>query len=117
MRNTKLYIDDIAEALRNVIEFTAGLSQAEFSSDKRTRDATIRNLEIVGEAAKKVPEAIRLLAGDIPWRRLAGLRDILIHDYFGIDAVILWDIVSNEVPVLLPKIDLLREQLASTVSA
>jgi uncharacterized protein with HEPN domain len=102
-RNVVLYVQDIVEALRNVVEFTAGTTQADFFDDKKTRDATIRNLEIIGEAAKRVPDAIRVLAPDIPWRRVAGLRDILAHDYFGIDQTILWDVIVNEIPTLLTK--------------
>ena len=110
-RNVALYVQDIVEALRNVVEFTTGMTRSEFFDDKKTRDATIRNLEIMGEAAKKVPDGIRSLAPDIPWRRVAGLRDVLAHDYFGIDSAILWDIIVNEVPALVWKFEQLRERL------
>lgn len=96
-----MYLDDMIEAVENVIEFSTGMERDEFFRDKKSRDATLRNLEILGEAAKKIPDHIRLLNPEIPWRRIAGLRDVLAHDYFGLDEGILWDVVVNEAPSLL----------------
>lgn len=72
-----------------------------FKADERTYDATIRNLEIIGEAVKQLPDEARALAPAIEWRKIAGLRDFLAHAYFSINDVILWDIVRNKVPELL----------------
>lgn len=71
-----------------------------FLRDDKTFDAVVRNLEIIGEAAKHLPEEARNNASDIDWRKIAGLRDILIHEYFGIDGEIVWDIVQHKLPVL-----------------
>ena len=90
-RSYDMYVDDVIQSCNNVIEFTSGLTREEFFNDKKTRGATIRNVEIIGEAAKKIPGELRDLA----------LRDILVHDYFGIDEAILWDVIKNEVPELL----------------
>lgn len=69
-----------------------------FAKDARTFDAVIRNLEVIGEAAKKVPESVRAPYPEVEWKRISGLRDILIHEYFGVDPEIAWDIVQNKLP-------------------
>ena len=71
-------------------------------------DATLRNLELLGEAARHVPDEVRALAADIPWRRIVGVRNILIHGYLGIDNDIIWDIVKNEVAPLLMSLEKLE---------
>ena len=68
-------------------------------------DAIVRNLEILGEAAKRIPDSVRLANPEVEWYKLAGLRDILIHQYFGIDLAIVWDIVQNKLPDLLHQLD------------
>lgn len=83
----------------------------EFRGDTRTIDAVVRNLEVLGEAAKQVPEAIRSQRPDIEWRKLAGLRDILIHGYFGIDLDIIWDIVDTKLVRLTEQLSALVGQL------
>jgi uncharacterized protein with HEPN domain len=106
-----MYIDDMIEAVESVITFVGGMSRDEFFKDKKTRDATLRNLEVLGEAAKRVPDVVRASAPAIPWRRICGLRDILAHDYFGLDEAILWDVVHDEAPRLLEPLRALREGL------
>jgi len=107
-RDPRLYIVDIVEAFGKVLRYVSGLTRAEFERDERTYDAVIRNLIVAGEAAKNVPEDVRQRFSEIDWRKLAGLRDILTHAYFGIDNDILWDIVDSKVPAT-------REQLESIV--
>ncbi|MGB9628966.1 MAG: DUF86 domain-containing protein [Thermodesulfobacteriota bacterium] len=72
----------------------------EFIKDELLLDGVIRNLEVIGEATKRVPMSIRRLYPDVEWKKIVGLRDILIHEYFGIDFEILWDIVKNKIPLL-----------------
>ncbi len=106
-----MYLDDMIEAIESIIEFSKGMTRDEFFRDKKSRDATLRNLEILGEASKKIPEPIRNAAPEIPWRRITGLRDILAHNYFGLDEGILWDVVTREVPRLLePMRELTKRQ-------
>ncbi len=99
-RDYKVFLEDIIEASHKINEYTKTLTFGEFKSDNKTYDAVIRNLEIIGEAVKKIPENIRSRYPCIDWRRIAGLRDILIHEYFGVDAEIVWDVVKNKVPFL-----------------
>ncbi|MBI2970451.1 MAG: DUF86 domain-containing protein [Gammaproteobacteria bacterium] len=82
-------------------KYTLGLSREAFLSQGMVYDATLRNLELLGEAAGHIPEETRALAPDIPWRQIIGMRNILIHGYLGIDDDIIWDIVTNEIEKLL----------------
>lgn len=99
-RDYRVYLDDILEAVARIREYTAGLGFAGFAQDRKTLDAVVRNLEIVGEAVKGVPPTIRDQCPGIEWKKIAGLRDILVHEYFGINVEMIWDIVQNKVPVL-----------------
>lgn len=80
--------------------YTGSLSKAAFLEDEKTLDAVVRNLEVIGEAVKKLPENLRAKHSAVEWKKIAGLRDILIHEYFGLDAEIVGDIVQNKVPAL-----------------
>jgi uncharacterized protein with HEPN domain len=109
-RDYKVHLEDIAEAIRKIRSYTTNLSFQAFSSDVKTFDAVIRNLEIIGEAIKGVPEEVRLKYTDVEWKKIAGLRDILIHEYFGVDAEIIWDIIQNKLPVLERQIKRMLEE-------
>ena len=99
-RDYKVYLEDILGAIGKIRHYTGGLSLQAFTADTRTFDAVIRNLEIIGEAAKQIPEDIRSLRPEVEWKRVGRLRDILIHQYFGVDAQIVWDIVQNKLAPL-----------------
>ena len=96
----KVFLEDILEAIKKIRSYTAALSLESFSQDEKSVDAVVRNLEVIGEAIKNVPENVRMKYPDVEWRRIAGLRDILVHEYFGIDTVIIWDIIRNKLPIL-----------------
>jgi len=97
-RGDKDYLADILEALTKVRQYTEGYTFDSFISDSKTQDAVVRNLEIIGEAAKQVSLTLKERHPDIPWKALAGVRDRLIHHYFGINYEIVWRIVTEEVP-------------------
>ena len=99
-RDSRVYLEDILEATRKITVYTGSLSKAAFLEDEKTIDAVVRNLEVIGEAVKKLPEDLRAQHSAVEWKKIAGLRDILIHEYFGLDAEIVWDIVQNKVPTL-----------------
>ena len=99
-RDYKVYLEDILEAIHKIRAYTAGMSLPTFTADSKTFNAVARNLEIIGEAAKGLPEPVRAGHAEVNWKRIAGLRNILIHEYFGVDATIIWDIVQNKLTTL-----------------
>lgn len=109
-RDYKVYLEDIVLAIAKIHRYTSGLSLEAFANDERTLDAVVRNLEVVGEAIKKVPESVRSKHPEVDWKKVGGLRDILIHEYFGIDLDIIWDVVQNKLPALEQQVQaILRE--------
>lgn len=96
-----LYLEDILDSCQKILRYTHGMTINKFKQDEKTYDAVIRNLEIIGEAAKHIPDEVRVVIPEIEWRKAAGLRDMLAHAYFGIDDVILWDVVQQKIPELL----------------
>ena len=109
-RDHKMHLDDMLAAAEKIIEYVGEMSFDRFVSDAKTFDAVIRNLEIIGEAAKRVPEEVRRDSSDIEWKKIAGLRDMLIHEYLGVDSEIIWDIVSNKIPDLIGELHKLLEK-------
>ncbi len=99
-RDFEVYLEDIREAIVKIRDYTAGLTRESFAQDAMRIDAVIRNLEIIGEAAKMVPESIRARFPLVEWKKIAGLRDILAHHYFEVDLDIIWDILQNKLPEL-----------------
>lgn len=95
-RDYKQHIDDILEAINCIREYTAGMIFASFETDKKTQHAVIRNLEIIGEAARLLPDEVKEKASEIEWYKIVALRNILIHEYFGVNLKIVWDIVQNK---------------------
>lgn len=99
MKDDKLYIIHIQESIELIFQYTAE-GRETFFHDRKTQDAVIRNLEIIGEAAKRVSSKTRGLAPAIQWKRIAGLRDVLIHQYEGVDLEKVWSVVEKELPNL-----------------
>lgn len=104
-RDYKIFLQDVLEAIANVAEFVGAMTRNEFEADKKTVHAVVRDLEVIGEAIKSVPAEVRGRHPQVPWQRIAGLRDILIHHYFEIDIDIVWDIIQNKLPELKLQIE------------
>lgn len=100
MRDYKLYLDDILQAIKHIQKYTKGMDLAEFKKNSLVLDAVVRNLEVIGEASKKIPLEMKKRSVSIEWKKISGLRDILIHEYFGVDISIVWDVVENKLPGL-----------------
>jgi uncharacterized protein with HEPN domain len=97
-RDADLLVEDIIECCINIFSYTSGMGFTDFINDRKTVDAVIRNFEVLGEACKRVPEEVRLLNAQIEWRKISDLRNVLIHDYFGIDLEILWKVIEEYLP-------------------
>ncbi len=99
-RSHRDYLIDMLDAMSKAMRFVEGMSFDQFSADDKTIFAVVRALEIVGEAAKKIPPEVRALRQDIPWREISGMRDKLTHDYFGVDVSVIWKTVGEDIPPL-----------------
>lgn len=99
MKTDKIYIIHIIECISHIEEYTQN-DKSTFFESTLVQDATIRNLEIIGEATKKVSLSLRQSHPEVPWKEMAGLRDVLIHDYFGVDVNIVWNVIEREIPKL-----------------
>ena len=108
-RNSRVYFEDILEASRRIQAFTKNYTLRQFSNDDKTFDAVVRNLEIIGEAVKNIPSSFRSKHSEVEWKKIAGLRDILVHEYFGVDVEIVWDIIQHKIPVLKKQIQTILE--------
>ena len=94
------FLTDIHVCSIKILDYTKDMTREDFFADSKTFDAVIRNLQIIGEAAKKIPPDIRRQYKTVEWKKLAGLRDIVIHDYFGINEDIIWDVITSRMPLL-----------------
>jgi len=110
-RNSKLYLKDILEAIEKINNYTKNLSFEEFSQNTMIVDAVIRNFEIIGEATKHIPEEIRKFHSKIPWKEMAGMRDKMIHEYFGVDLEIVWKTIKIRLPQILPLLEQVYDSL------
>lgn len=110
-RSPKLLLEDILESADKVNEYTLGLSFEQFLADSKTIDAVIRNFEIIGEAANRLPEDIRDAYEYIDWHRIRGFRNRIVHDYMGIDYNTVWLIKESFLPVLQKQIEVILEQI------
>ena len=103
-RDYRDYINDILDSIDDLGNFIKGMTFEEFTIDKKTINAVIRSVEVIGEASKKIPKTLRDKYPQVPWRKMAGMRDKLIHEYFGIDLEILWKVANEELPPIKPSI-------------
>jgi uncharacterized protein with HEPN domain len=110
LRDWTFFLEDIQESCSRVLRYTQGMTFEQFRADDKTYDAVVRNLEIIGEAAKGLPDDVRAMMPDIEWSKATGLRNIVAHAYFGINNEILWDVVQNKVPPMKAAVDSFMEK-------
>lgn len=113
MKDDRIYLLHIRDAIQYIGEYTVA-GQESFLADRKTQDAVVRNLEILGEATKRLSLSLKDAHPDISWKPMAGMRDKLIHDYFGIDLKLVWDVVERDLPTLQIKILKILEDLSQT---
>jgi uncharacterized protein with HEPN domain len=99
VKDQRAYLLHILDAIDAILDYSSE-GRDEFLADRKTQDAVIRNIEIVGQAVKGLSEETKALDATIPWRGIAGMRDKLIHDYFGVDLSLVWDVVESDLPAL-----------------
>lgn len=104
------YLQDIADVIENVEKFTAGMDYEKFIADEKTIFAVVRAFEIIGEATKKIPLEVRTGYPGVPWKEMAGFRDKLSHEYFGVDLKVVWQTLKEDIPLLKPAISQLLKE-------
>jgi uncharacterized protein with HEPN domain len=104
-------LEDILEAARRVVAYCEHATYESFLADAKTQDAVARNIEVLGEAAKALSDAVRRDCPEVPWKSLAGMRDRLIHQYFGVDWDIVWEVASENLPQLIPAVEAIVARL------
>jgi len=110
-REHDFFLKDILVAIRKIENYTGKLSYEEFLKDELRQDGVVKNLEVIGEAVKNIPQDIKNRKPEIEWKKIAGLRDILTHEYFGINFEIVWDVIMKKIPDLKKNVtDLLSEK-------
>ena len=101
-RDYKDYLQDIVDSIDDIKSFTGSMTFENFTMDRKTINAVIRSIEVIGEATKRIPKSIRGKYPSIPWKKMAGMRDKMIHEYSGVDVGILWKTMKEDVPSLKP---------------
>ncbi len=102
IRNWKLRIEDILEAIDDIEQFIKGMAYEAFITDTKTQKAVLYSIAVIGEAARLTPAEVQMKYAEIPWRDMGDIRNVVIHEYFGVDLKILWETISNDLPPLIP---------------
>jgi uncharacterized protein with HEPN domain len=113
-RDVRAFLQDMCEAIHRILSYTEGLDYAGFQQDIKTQDAVLRNLEILGEAAKHIPTETTEQYPNLPWREMAGTRDRLIHHYFGVNLDVVWGIVEMELPGVITELETILDHMGAT---
>jgi uncharacterized protein with HEPN domain len=110
-RDCRLLLEDILESCEKILSYTEGFTLNTFMNDEKTIDAVVRNFEIIGEAANRLPESFCNNNPEIPWHQLIGMRNRLIHAYFGIDYEIVWNVIINDIPFFTKQIKIIINKI------
>jgi len=110
-REIGLYIEDIKDSIKKIEKYTKNIDFKEFISDAKTIDAVVRNLSIIGEAVRNIPKDIKTNYPDVAWKETMGMRNKVIHEYFGVDEDILWETIKKDLPVFKKQISKLSKNL------
>ncbi len=110
-RSLEFLVDDIWESIEKIERYTEGMTLETFQNDEKTTDAVVRNLEIIGEAAGRLPEDFVDRNSEIEWAKIVGLRNRIVHEYFGVDLQIIWQILKNDLPAFKESLERIRSDL------
>ena len=110
-KDSLIYLDHILESISYIQEYTKNVSKDKFLGSVSLQDQVVRRLEIIGEAVKNVPNKIRLEYKDVPWKKIAGMRDVLIHDYFEVELDLAWEVVKRDLVVLKKQVGKIKKDL------
>jgi len=109
-RDWRVILADILESINKIENYVEGITYEQFMQDNKTKDAVVRNLEIIGESANQIPKNIRQKFSDVPWPQIIGLRNRMIHGYFVVDYRIVWEIVKKDIPLLKRELETLLQR-------
>ena len=111
-REANLFIDDILSSINAIEEFSKGMDKKDMISDRLKQSAIVREIEIIGEAVKNISEDIKAKYKEIEWRKIAGMRDVIIHSYFRIDLDAVWNVIKKDFPTLKKQMNLIKKDLS-----
>lgn len=114
IKDVRVYLDDIKECMARIEEYVGNISQATFFENPALQDAVVRRLEIIGEAVKNIPEELKAQYSAVPWKEIAGMRDVLIHEYSGVNLGRVWNTIEDDIPALKREIEAMLTSLDQT---